>query len=151
MCTLNEWCITVARAMRMDCCSCRSIERSLPSDATHWCSPARLLHIWSLNKRRRKTCLSLVVVVVVVVQTLLFDMNVSPLHANAHAPNSGGRTAGSQDSRRPRHPFPALMAGVNPGPVPVHRALPRTMSTQHLLLHTNGHVNNGVQATTSSN
>ena len=27
-------------------------------------------------------------------------------------------------SRRPRHPFPALMAGVNPGPVPVHRALP---------------------------
>ena len=23
-----------------------------------------------------------------------------------------------------RHPFPALMAGVNPGPVPVHRALP---------------------------
>ena len=29
-------------------------------------------------------------------------------------------------SRRPRHPFTALMAGVNPGRVPVHRALPAT-------------------------
>ena len=28
-------------------------------------------------------------------------------------------------SRQPRHPFSALMAGVRPGPVPVHRALPR--------------------------
>ena len=27
-------------------------------------------------------------------------------------------------SRRPRHPFPALMAGVNPGRVPVYTALP---------------------------
>ena len=36
------------------------------------------------------------VVVVVVVQTLVYDMNVSPLHANAHAPNSGGRSPGSQ-------------------------------------------------------
>ena len=35
------------------------------------------------------------------------------------------------DSRRPRHPFPALMAGVNPGPVPVHRALPATESELH--------------------
>ena len=26
-------------------------------------------------------------------------------------------------SRRPRHPFPALMAGVNPGRVPVYTAL----------------------------
>ena len=47
----------------------------------------------------------------------------------AHASNSGDRSPGSQitresDSRRPRHPFSALMAGVNPGPVPVHRALP---------------------------
>ena len=41
-----------------------------------------------------------------------------------------------------------LMAGVNPGPVPVHRALPSTISTQHLLLHTDGHVNNNVQPTT---
>ena len=33
-------------------------------------------------------------------------------------------------SRRPRHPFPALMAGVSPGRVPVHTALKRsTMSS----------------------
>ena len=39
------------------------------------------------------------------------------------------------------------MAGVNPCPVPVHRALPRTKSTQHLLLHTNGYVNDQAQET----
>ena len=30
-------------------------------------------------------------------------------------------------SRRPRHPFPAQMAGVNPGRVPVHTALKRRL------------------------
>ena len=30
-------------------------------------------------------------------------------------------------SRRPRHPFPALMAGVNPGRVPVYTALKRRL------------------------
>ena len=40
----------------------------------------------------------------------------------AHAPNWVAERLGAS-SRRPRHPFPALMAGVNPGPVPVHRAL----------------------------
>ena len=30
------------------------------------------------------------------VQTLVCDMNVSPLHANVHAPNSGDRSTGSQ-------------------------------------------------------
>ena len=64
-----------------------------------------------------------VVVVVVVVRTLcLYDLSV---HATQLlAMNSGGRSPGSRNSRRPRHPFPAPMAGVNPGPVPVHRALP---------------------------
>ena len=33
-------------------------------------------------------------------------------------------------SRRPRHPFPALMAGVSPGRVPVHTALP-ALSKHH--------------------
>ena len=34
------------------------------------------------------------------------------------------RVAGQMesDSGRPRHPFPALLAGVNPGSVPVHIA-----------------------------
>ena len=41
---------------------------------------------------------------------------------HGHASHSGGRTPGSQDSRRPRHPVSALMAGVNHGPVPLHRA-----------------------------
>ena len=38
------------------------------------------------------------------------------------------------DTRQPRHPFSAQMAGVNPGPVPVHRALPsscRRAQTAH--------------------
>ena len=38
-------------------------------------------------------------------------------------------------SRRPRHPFPAMMAGVNPGRVPVHRApkaqLTSPLTSQH--------------------
>ena len=38
-------------------------------------------------------------------------------------------------SRSPRHPFSALMAEVNPGPVPVHRALPSHLeqATRNLL------------------
>ena len=42
-------------------------------------------------------------------------------------------------SRRHRHPFPALMAGVNPGRVSVHTAL-KTTSRQHLSLHHDRHV-----------
>ena len=43
-------------------------------------------------------------------------------------------------SRRPRHPFPALMAGVNPGRVPVNTALKiRPLDVQH------GHVDNLVR------
>ena len=38
-------------------------------------------------------------------------------------------------SRRPRHPFSALMAGVNPGPVPVHRAPQAHPSSQLTSLH----------------
>ena len=46
---------------------------------------------------------------------------------------SGGRTPGSQDSRRPRHPFPALMAGVSPGRVPVHTALKSRHAGGHVI------------------
>ena len=47
----------------------------------------------------------MVVVVVVVLTVCLNDVSI---HATQpHATNSGGRTPGSQDSRRPRHPFPA--------------------------------------------
>ena len=48
--------------------------------------------------------------VVVVVLTVCLTY-VSVQKRPRDAPNSGGRTPGSQDSRRPRHPFPALMAG----------------------------------------
>ena len=34
-----------------------------------------------------------------------------------------------ESSRRPRHPFPALMTGVNPGRVPVHTAV-KTQTSQ---------------------
>ena len=54
---------------------------------------------------------------------LVYDVCVSPYALTMHAPNSVGRTPGSQDSRRPRHPFPALMAGETPGRVPVYTAL----------------------------
>ena len=39
-----------------------------------------------------------------------------------HAPNCAGERLGAS-SRRPRHPFPALMAGETPGRVPVYTAL----------------------------
>ena len=39
-------------------------------------------------------------------ETLLCDVNVSPLHANAHAPNSGGRSPGSQTPGDPATPSP---------------------------------------------
>ena len=67
------------------------------------------------------------VVVVVVVRTLcICDVSV---HATQmmHLFRVAERLGAS--SRRPRHPFPALMAGVNPGRVPVHRALHETCST----------------------
>ena len=48
-------------------------------------------------------------------------------HVSVHirprdAPNWVAERLGAS-SRRPRHPFPALMAGVSPGRVPVHTAL----------------------------
>ena len=43
------------------------------------------------------------------------------------APNWVAERLGAS-SRRPRHPFPALMAGVNPGRVPVYTALKTTSS-----------------------
>ena len=62
------------------------------------------------KERGNATCSNFVVVVVVVVWTCcLYDVSV---HATQLlAVNSGGRTPWSQDSRRPCHPFPALMAG----------------------------------------
>ena len=76
-------------------------------------------------------------------------------------------------SRRPRHPLPVLMAGVNPGPVPVHRALQALRrhnsrlfmitgtceiidELRHVIDHTapvvahNGHVNDLVQKNSTS-
>ena len=42
-----------------------------------------------------------------------------------HAPNWVAEHLGAS-SQRPRHPFSALMAGVNPGRVPVYTALQRS-------------------------
>ena len=87
-----------------------------------------------------------------------------------HAPNWVASHLGAS-SRCPRHPFPALMAGDNPGRVPVYTALKKstrqrachqpvqeTMPTaelpqilhcldqqRHLSLHNNRHVNDSVQ------
>ena len=60
---------------------------------------------------------------VVVLRMIKYDMCVSPYAPTMHAPNWVAEHLGAS-SRRPRQPFPTLMAGVNPGPVPVHRALP---------------------------
>ena len=59
---------------------------------------------------------------VVVVRTMVYDDHVY-LEPPMHAPNWVAERLGAS-SLRPRHPFSALMAEVNPGPVPVHRALP---------------------------
>ena len=49
------------------------------------------------------------------------DVSLSISH-HEHAPNWVAEHLGAS-SRRPRHPFPALMAGVTPGRVPVYTAL----------------------------
>ena len=54
-------------------------------------------------------------VVVVVVRTRVQRTCLCRYERTARATNSG-RTPGSQDSRCPRHTFPALMAGVKPWP-----------------------------------
>ena len=61
-------------------------------------------------------------VVVVVVLTTVLRTCLCRCERIAHAPNWVAESLGAS-SRRPRHPFPALMAGVSPGRVPVHTAL----------------------------
>ena len=66
-------------------------------------------------------------VVVVVVQTLLYDMNVSPLHANARAPNW---VAGHLGVRLPATPPPNLRPNGRgqPWPCAWGQGLPTTVS-----------------------
>ena len=45
----------------------------------------------------------------------------------------GWQNTRESDSRRPRHPFPALMAGVTPGRVPVHTALKNRHASGHVI------------------
>ena len=63
-----------------------------------------------------------VVVVVVVVRAVEYGVCVSPYAPTTNAPNWVAEHLGAS-SRRPRHPFPALMAGDTPGRVPVYTAL----------------------------
>ena len=60
-------------------------------------------------------------VVVVVVQ--MINGNGVSVQALSYVQPIGWQNTWEQ-ARRPRHPFPALMAGVNPGRVPVYTALP---------------------------
>ena len=62
------------------------------------------------------------VVVVVVVRAIEYGVCVSPYAPTTNAPNWVAEHLGAS-SRRPRHPFPALMAGETPGRVPVYTAL----------------------------
>ena len=62
------------------------------------------------------------VVVVVVVRAVEYGVCVSPYAPTMHALNWVAEHLGAS-SRRPRHPFPALMAGETPGRVPVYTAL----------------------------
>ena len=57
-----------------------------------------------------------------------------------HAYKFGWQNTWESDSRRPGHPFPALVAGVSPGRVPVHTALKRHPS-RHLSLNNDRHAN----------
>ena len=54
-------------------------------------------------------------------------MCVSPYAPTTNAPNWVAEHLGAS-SRRPRHPFSALMAGETPGRVPVYTALKRSAS-----------------------
>ena len=73
------------------------------------------------------------VVVVVVVQTLLYDMNVSPLHTNAHAPNWSGRSSGSKTPGDQATPSPrvhrTLQAHLQPPDMHLHHP---TEQAEHL-------------------
>ena len=52
------------------------------------------------------------------------DMNAQRMHLMRVAEHLGA------SSRRPRHPFPALMAGVSPGRGPVYTALKRHLEQE---------------------
>ena len=56
----------------------------------------------------------------------VYDVCLSPYAPTKNAPDWVAEHLGAS-SRRPRHPFPALMAGVNPGRVPVYTALKRSL------------------------
>ena len=78
-------------------------------------------------------CVVLLLLVVVVVQTLLYDMCVSP-----YTPKSMQLIRGCQPPRettpgRLRHPAPVLMTGA-PSPVPVYR-VPKTKELRLWRLH----------------
>ena len=65
--------------------------------------------------------------VVVVVQAACMT-HVSVDMRQRDAPNWVAEHLGAS-SQRPRHPFPALMAGETPGRVPVYTALPQPVTT----------------------
>ena len=143
----QQWCKATASSAATIIRSCRQHERSrhsLQRRALRTPPKSRSPDMATAGVRntlRKMATFEWKRLVVVVVRTRVYDVCVSPNAPTKHASNSGGRTPGSQDSRRPRrprHPFPALMPGVNPGPVPVHRALPRTKNTLHLSLNTTG-------------
>ena len=91
----------------------------------------------------------IVVVVVVVVVAVVVMVRTCRYHCTSMHLVRVAEHLGRRDSRRPRHPFPALMTGVNPRPVPVHRALEAQPPSQ-LIDHTAPVVAYNGHATTSS-
>ena len=68
--------------------------------------PWHPLRVSTKRSHKTATLVNRNALLVVVVQTLLRDMNVSPLHANAQAPKSGDRSPGSQTPGDPATPSP---------------------------------------------
>ena len=104
------------------CRSCRSIERSRRS-RRRLAAPARATLLSPARGGQDMATQKQTHVVVVVVVLLTVCLTYVSVHIRPRdAPNWVAERLGAS-SRRPRHPFPALMAGVNPGRVPVYTAL----------------------------
>ena len=88
---------------------------------------AALPDIRTLLVKAEETSLWLLCCVLVVVVVRTRCTTCVSLHTRRRCMHQIGAEHLGASSRHPRHPFPALMAGVNPGRVPVYTALKRSL------------------------
>ena len=143
LCPLEEWCENSARAMATVVRSCRNMERSRRS-LRRCAAPetgCSLRSILSQVTHKRK------------VGTLESDAcggGGGSITRQCACTELGGRSPGSQTPGDPA-PLPRTNRGGQPWPCACAQGPTTHFEHQQLLLHTDRHVNNGIQATTSSN